>query len=349
MAGCSSPSSAPSSGASGPDAAASEVAAAWNAGDRAAFESAFAPLADARAQAGLVWDNLTLLARVRLSEAAGHLRVAWSVGGEAAAATHTLAPRRMQGQVVAWDPVGPRPLWLEAALVVDVSGPAALLSTAGMDPGARARWADAARAAVRAVAEAGLGPAASGWDGTLVVEVPADLAGFVRVSGLRDGFAEAGAVTRLDAPDAAPRVVVNPVSTRDLSGEGALVLLTHEAVHAAIRSPWSSAPLWVVEGLAESVAASASGAHAARNLALARAYVEQAGVPEMPPSFAELTGGRPDPDTAYALAALAVAALGDRYGRERVLAWVADWSAADRPSQEELVNAYAEALGALVG
>ena len=57
-----------------------------------------------------------------------------------------------------------------------------------------------------------------------------------------------------DTSTAPIHVVVNPEATARLSGLGRDVLLTHEAVHVATRSPGSPAPTWLVEGYADRIA-----------------------------------------------------------------------------------------------
>ncbi len=118
-------------------------------------------------------------------------------------------------------------------------------------------WLDRATAAAAAVRQrVSAGPAA-GWDGRLVVEVPASRSAFEAVLGAEPGsYADIAAVALREGPDAdaALRVLVNPAVTRALAPVGVAVVLTHETVHVATRSPGSPAPTWIVEGLADEVA-----------------------------------------------------------------------------------------------
>ena len=76
----------------------------------------------------------------------------------------------------------------------------------------------------------------------MVVEVPASVADFEAVVGVAPGsYGQVAAATVAGGPtaDAAVHVVVNPTAERRLSDSGLGVVLTHESVHAATRSPTS--------------------------------------------------------------------------------------------------------------
>lgn len=167
--------------------------------------------------------------------------------------------------------------------------------SAGLDEAARRAWADRLDRAAEAVAASGLISAATGWNGELLVEIPADDSAFAAASGLPDGDAAAG--TKCD--HGTPRIVVNP-AVLELDPGYLDVLLVHEAVHVASDSPCSQAGLgWVVEGLAESVAAGTDAELAQANAGLVRDHVREHGVPDDLPAVVS-------DQTDYALAQLAV-------------------------------------------
>lgn len=169
-----------------------------------------------------------------------------------------------------------------------------ILSTS-LDEAARRDWANRLDRAAQAVTASGMISSAAGWNDELVVELPADAAGFVAASGVPDGDAAAGTL----CSSGTPRIVVNPV-VLDLDAGYLDVLLVHEAVHVATDSPCSSGGLgWVVEGLAESVAAGTDRDLAKSNAELVIEHIRERGVPADLPAVVS-------DQTDYALAQLAV-------------------------------------------
>lgn len=148
-----------------------------------------------------------------------------------------------------------QPLWLTGAVATRRGAHTTVLSTSGTPAAAWVRRAEAAAAAVRRRLP---GATTTGWNGDLVVELPATRQAFERVLGVTPGsYAQIAAVAWPEGPDAATaaiRIVVNPEQAARLDEQGLAVLLTHEAVHVATRSADSSAPTWLVEGLADYVA-----------------------------------------------------------------------------------------------
>lgn len=196
-----------------------------------------------------------------------------------------------------------RPIW--ALGPIDITDAArGTLYTAGLDDAARRQWADRLDRAVAAVAAADP-PGAGAWPRGLVVEIPADAAGFEARTGEPSGSASAVSV----CDTGTPRIVVNPV----VLGQPAEWLdstLVHEAVHVATRSPCrpSGQLAWAVEGLAELVATSGDPTALARNRGLVRAYLADHPVPDaLPDDLTDLTG--------YALAQVAVEQVRAHAGR----------------------------------
>ena len=146
----------------------------------------------------------------------------------------------------------PTPLWWQQPVTLQRDG-STLLLTARPAP----TWLDQAAAARQAVRQR-IGPADRDPDGLLVVELPQSRAVFERTLGVpATSYAGVAAAAWPMGPDAATapiHVIVNPEATDRLSELGREVLLTHEAVHVATRSPASPAPTWLVEGYADQIA-----------------------------------------------------------------------------------------------
>ena len=318
---------------------ADRLASALTAGDRASFIGAFAPTTSAQALAGRLWDNfLALKVTDPTAPSVGRLRVRWSAPGERAAAEEEVALTLADQLIVDVAATGASsPLWLIQPVTLSSSRAAACVAAPGT-PRAE-EWLRAAGDAAVIVGKADLGRAAAAWDGVLVTELPLDATAFARAAGLPAATAFATqAVTVLATAASAPRIVANPAATASLDLVRLRTLLVHEGVHAATRSAVSSAPLWAVEGMAESVAAASDEATRTRNLALVRASAR----PTALPADADLNGAAAD--TAYACASLAVDAAVARWGRPAFTDWLADWTTPSRPGDAALTAAYLAAL-----
>ena len=321
----------------------------WQSGEETRFLAAFAPGRSAQALGVRLWDTWRSLPEVGLAAAPGDVvEVTWRAGSESRPAAHRLRAVLRSGLVGDLVADGPLPLWLRAPIRVTGRGGAVLVTPRDADPALRAGWLAAAASASDRLTRARLGAAAAPWDGRLVVERPAGLIDFAAMVTL-PGQALGGtaAVTRMDARDSGPRIVVNPQATADLSATAASDLLAHEGVHVATRSPWLTAPLWAVEGLAESVGASPGGEQALRNRELARSAVRRAGVPTQLPVDEAFGRSGVAVEEAYALAQVAVEACVDRFGRATFLGWVADWDAPGRADDADLTDAFVAAARTL--
>ncbi len=168
------------------------------------------------------------------------------------------------------------------------------------------------------------------WDGSLVVELPADLLQFGEPAGI-------GAYVRLRGSDDDARIVCNPVDRPGLDDTGRAQLLTHEAVHAVTRSPARVAPGWVVEGYAEHGAERAFPDLEASNATLLPTDPDAAALPS---DQAVVAGDL----AVYALAARAVAGAQERWGRVQTDAWFADWQSPGRPDDAAFTDALRAAL-----
>jgi hypothetical protein len=206
----------------------------------------------------------------------------------------------------------PTPLWWQQPVTLQRSG-STLLLTARPAP----TWLDQAVAARQAVRQR-VGPAERDPDGSLVVELPQSRAVFERTLGVPArsyaGVAAAAWPMGPDAATAAIHVVVNPEATDRLSDLGREVLLTHEAVHVATRSPGSAAPTWLVEGYADQIAYRAHPAGNAPAKEAVREHVRANGAPKKWPSDADFAPDADDVDLAYDLAWTAARSISSAYG-----------------------------------
>lgn len=229
------------------------------------------------------------------------VRVAATLPGDRRPATWTL-PLELDGRswfstgrIHAVGPMPGRPIWAIGEVEVSAARHGTLLSS-GLDPAARRAWAGRLDRAAVAVASAAP-PGVDGWQGGLVVDVPATASDFQAMAG--EPAATASALATCSA--GTPRVVVNP-QVLGYSAGWLDATMVHEAVHVATDAPCGRSDLamnWAVEGLAESVAARTSPETASGNRKLVRDYLRDNPMPRELPS--EL-----DDITAYALAQLAV-------------------------------------------
>lgn len=334
-AGCAAPAPTTGSPASAPPASLASVARglgrALEEGDREGFVGMFeAPL---RTQATVLFDNAGRLGSFTLDEdpLRQGLRIRWRVGAERDQSTALFTARiSADGRVRALgDPSGGAPSWWRHRVVVTGRGPTWLVAAEGRAE-ASVPWLDAAGVAREHVRAARLVPWADAWDGTLVVEVPHDLLGFA-------SRPVTAAYVTFPLEEDGGRVVLNPTLLGRFDQAGRVGLLVHEGVHVVTRVAFMDAPQWVVEGLAEHVATQVWPAAADDNRRRIREVLD-AGAPTDLPRRKELRGA--DTLTAYALAAVAVEACLERWGREDALAWMAAWSVADRPPDDEIRSAY---------
>lgn len=252
--------------------------------------------------------------------------IRWSLAGEARVAEERLwltfvdepaVDGGTQVTTIAGDADGPptddpSPSWWQQPLRAQRDGSTLLLSAHPAPT-----WLAQAAAACEAVRKR-IGAADRDPDGTLVVELPQSRAVFERTLGVAGGsYAGVAAAAWPMGPDAAEapvHVVVNPELTGRLSDLGREVLLTHEAVHVATRSPGSPAPTWLVEGYADQIAYRAHPTGAAPAEAAVRERVRTKGVPSSWPSESDFAPAAADLDLAYDLAWTAARSIASAYG-----------------------------------
>lgn len=201
------------------------------------------------------------------------------------------------------DPTGssPTPLWLQQPVRLHRSGSVLVLTASA----AADRWVAESWRAQQAVAQR-VGSARRGRRSVLVVEVPQSRALFERTVGVSPGsYAAVAAAAWPMGPDTtrAPiHVVVNPEAASRLTELGRKVLLTHEAVHVAVRSPGSPTPTWLVEGYADQIAYDAWPAGRLPALRSVERSVREHGAPTHWPSAEDFAPDAKDLDLAYDLA-----------------------------------------------
>lgn len=185
-----------------------------------------------------------------------------------------------------------RPLWTLGPVTRTVATHGTVLST-GLTAAQRQVWATRLDRAAATVAASGVLAANADWDGGLVVLIPANRTEFTAMTG--GDSSDTAAITTCES--GTPRIVINPASFAQNS-RWLQATLTHEAVHVATDSACTRGAAWVVEGMAESVAAASDASTAQTNDELVRHYLSRQGVPT----------GLPDQllsPTDYALAQLA--------------------------------------------
>lgn len=273
------------------------------------------------------------LASVSLAEEeTGLLTVATVIGEEPKASLSRLALTLDQGRVTAVSVPAAEPLWFRRPIRVQHRDAISVMaSDASTDLG---DWLGPAQEAVTRLSS--LWPGGS-WAGDLVVEVPADASSFVRrhpgdVDPVTAGFTDV-------QPDSGPRIVVNPDMVSGYADEDRRGLLTHEGVHAALRTPLSAAPLMVVEGLAEWAATPVwPSARAANDHALSQEETATL------PTERDFAAGGAARASAYARSEVLVSGCIRRWGLGAVLAWVDDWSGSHPPDTTTLTSVYRDEL-----
>jgi hypothetical protein len=175
------------------------------------------------------------------------------------------------------------PVWMSGPIQVARSGDVLVVAAEGIDLSTYARR---ARAAVPTVSRV-----VADWSGRLVVEVPADGAALEAALGAEPGYySQIAAVTGAGGevyPGAPIHVYVNPDVFDGLGRAGQQVVLAHEATHVATEAPFSSAPVWLVEGFADYVALRDTTLPLTRTARQAAERVRDEGLPKALPDASE--------------------------------------------------------------
>lgn len=272
--------------------------------DEPGFLAAFASSPGAQALGRRMFATLSQ-APTNITDAAGRLRVAWSLPGEPRVYSEASADL-IGGRIANLTAASSGTEWLgeplgvhSAATLVVAAGTAEHLS----------RWSRAAEAGLAALTR--VVPHDRKWAEPVVVLVPNGLTDFAAYAG--NGADRVGAVTVVPGLPSSEgvRVVVNPTIAQKSTDDR--VLIAHESVHAWMRSPrLTGTPGWMIEGIAEAFTGDAYPEVGEANRRLARAAVKN-GIPGALPDVNQAT------PTSYALAQLAVRAMVARVGWPAVL------------------------------
>ncbi|KQT94426.1 hypothetical protein ASG49_05980 [Marmoricola sp. Leaf446] len=256
------------------------------------------------------WGRTAVPVTVRLSFAYGGVDT-----GPAEVETRVaLVPDGGSARVAGFGGGGRTPLWLAERLSV-VRTPETLTVVAG-PVGRYPRLTERAVAQVRRVLPR--------WRGPLVVEVPRTRAELdAALDAPADRYDEiAGITTTVDGSTergAPVRVYLNPEVFADLSGAGAQVVASHEAVHVATDSSSTSVPTWLLEGFADYVALDDAGVPVERAAAQALGQVRRDGPPDRLPTSADLDPTATGLGATYELAWLACRFLVQEHGTGRLV------------------------------
>lgn len=202
-----------------------------------------------------------------------------------------------------------------------------------------------------------------GWDGPVVVEVPASAADLDEALGAQPGtYAGIAAVTaavgRSDEVEAPVHVFVNPDVTDGLRRAGAQVVMSHELVHVATEAARTPMEPWLLEGFADYVALRDTRLPDRTTLGRAIDAARRDGAPDALPTPEDLDTRADDLQARYEEAWLACRIIAERLG-ERGLVGLYDEVAGGTPvdralaraglTQGELTRAWRQRLGALAG
>lgn len=315
--GCSAP-SRPGEPGSTPGRTAQRLRAALAEGGTA-FAECFTP---GRASTAAAWfASWRAMASVTLSDTPVGLAVATVIGTEPHQATFRFRIGYRGDRIAEATALAGEPIWFRTAVGARSEAGVAVVT---VPEAAAETWVVAARQARDRLIEvlgAGVPP------GDLVVELPADVSAFLRRSPTR--MDPATAAFTHDAADSGPRVVLNPSVVGSFDAVDRAGLLTHEGVHALLRTPQSPAPLVLVEGLAEWASVPVWPAARRANEA-ALAGLDAVAVP----ADAEFRAGGVGEAVAYASSEVVVAGCVRRWGVETVTGWIAGEGPA--PSETDL-------------
>jgi hypothetical protein len=262
--------------------------------------------------------------------------VDWQVPGDADASDQALwltvvtedGEALLAGVTDGPDQPTPTPLWWCEPIRLGHTRHATVIGGARTDVAA---WADRAETAALAIAEQLTADGADGqapgarWNGRVVMLVPSNESLLEQVTGTAPGSQSGlAAITWPDGSQlsrAPMRILINPGGRTTPSEDdlGTALVLAHETVHVATRSPASAAPTWLVEGFAEQLAYRAYPAAAGPAEDLVLAEVVRSGAPTELPSEQDFDRTGTRLDLAYAQSWLVCRDLGHRYGSSALL------------------------------
>ncbi len=165
-----------------------------------------------------------------------------------------------------------------------------------------------------------------------------------QVAAVTDGSAGPDGLARAD------RIVLDPAAMTALRPDGRAVVLTHEALHVAMRASVAGrTPLWVSEGYAEVAGYRAPAARLAPRVVVGalREQVAATGLPTALPDDTAFSASAASIAPAYNEAWVAMTMLLERLGPARLTAFAS--AAASRGSDADVEDAAARALRTRAG
>lgn len=147
------------------------------------------------------------------------------------------------------------------------------------------------------------------FDG-LLAAAPGEYDGIAAVTTTLDGSGEA---------TASSAVVLNPEVWPRLHRDGRIVVLAHEATHVVTGAATTDLPLWLAEGFADHVAVLAAGLPVRTAIRRAVSTARRQGLPAALPTEASFEQQGRRLEIAYEQSLVAIFALADRYGDQRLI------------------------------
>ncbi|WP_188893417.1 hypothetical protein [Microlunatus endophyticus] len=268
-------------------------------------------------------DVSTKRARILGADAyAAQVQVTWSVPGDRVPSNQRIwmtiirehSELRWAGVVDGPSTPQPTPLWVLEPVHYAHRGAATVITGDGIDPGG---WVTAANTAISHDVPRLRG---ADWNHQLVIIVPSNEHLVEQSLGVEQGADSALAGISWpdgsDPKDAPIRIMINKSGAA--SSLSTAIVLAHETVHVATRSPTSPSPSWLVEGYADQIAYLAYPQAAQLAAADVLSDVKRNGPPSRLPTEADFTAGSHDLNRTYAQAWLACHYLAATYGESKL-------------------------------
>ena len=235
----------------------------------------------------------------------------------------------------------PAPLWLLERISVERGRRSLVMAGGGVDLSRFAALADHAVVEVRRVLP--------GWQGQLVVEVPASQNELTRSLGSGESAYDgiAAVTTPVDGSRAAKtpvHIFVNPPVFEPLGPQGAQIVMSHEAAHVATDAAASSMPTWLLEGFADYVALAHVELPVEVTASQILEQVRTEGVPASLPGAGDFESASSTLGATYESAWLACRLLAETYGEARLIAF---YERAD--ADQNTAAAFADVFGTTEG
>lgn len=160
------------------------------------------------------------------------------------------------------------------------------------------------------------------WRGRLVLEMPVTAAAMETALGAAPGAYDgiAAVTTTISEDTGAPvHVLLNPAVFGELGEGAAQVVATHEATHVALGATQTSAPLWLLEGVADHVALRESSLPVSEAAGQYLEHVRTDGLPTTLPTEGDFDARQAGLGATYEAAWLACRLIARTYGENALL------------------------------